>query len=122
MEARVIHIHTAQAKKGPMQAHERVELRENFGIVGDRCARAGSVGQVTLVSADQLSNTLTVFFQRSAGVFESVSFPLGDLATGLTEAAVSVAALDLDGDGDADIVSANGATATLTVFYGAHEP
>jgi hypothetical protein len=33
-----------------------------------------------------------------------------------------VAAADLDGDGDADIVSANGAVATLTVFYGSHKP
>ena len=55
MRAHVLHIHTAPATGQGMQAHERVELRADFGIVGDRCAEQGSLGQVTLVSADQLT-------------------------------------------------------------------
>ncbi|RKZ07203.1 hypothetical protein DRQ32_10305, partial [bacterium] len=68
------------------------------------------------------NNAVTVFFQTRAGVFDSVSLPLSDLPTTATEQPVDLAVADLDGDGDVDLVSSNGSSANLTVFYGSHKP
>jgi FG-GAP-like repeat len=87
-------------------------------------------GDVDLVSmnpgrgapGDGGNNKVTVFFQTRAGVFDSETLPLSDLPTIPTEQAVAAAVADLDGDGDVDIISANGSSANLTVFYGTHQP
>lgn len=72
-------------------------------------------GDLDLVSANGGGNTLTVFFQRSPGAFETTPFTLG--GPGVTDAPVSVAVADLDGDGDQDLVSANYVGDDLTVFF-----
>lgn len=54
MPARVEGIHVAARKGAPMEALSVAECRADFGFVGDRYAKSGSPGQVTLVSAEDL--------------------------------------------------------------------
>ena len=70
-------------------------------------------GRVDLVSANAFSDTLTVFLQVEGGGFAQ-PLSLGD--SSLTDSPFSVALGDVDGDGRVDLVSANGASDTLTVF------
>jgi MOSC domain-containing protein YiiM len=51
---RVAAIHVARASGLPMEPRQRVEVVTDHGLEGDRKARRGSRGQVTLVSADEL--------------------------------------------------------------------
>ena len=53
---RVVAIHVAAAEGAAMQAVPSAECRADFGIVGDRYARSGSKGQVTLVAAEQIAD------------------------------------------------------------------
>jgi hypothetical protein len=75
-------------------------------------------GDVDLVSANSGSNTLTVFFQTSPGIFGRT--PLSIESPGESSTPVSVAPADLDGDGDLDLVSANYGSSTLTIFWNNH--
>jgi len=70
-------------------------------------------GRVDIVSANYLSDTLTVFLQVEGGGFAE-PLSLGD--SSLTNGPVSVALGDVDGDGRVDLVSANFLSDTLTVF------
>jgi hypothetical protein len=72
-------------------------------------------GDQDLVSANELGNNLTVFFQLSPGSFGATPLTLG--GSGTTNGPGSVAATDLDGDGDRDLVSANQIGNNLTVFF-----
>lgn len=54
MHARVEAIHVAAREGAPMEALASVECRADFGLVGDRYARPGSKGQLTLVSSEDL--------------------------------------------------------------------
>ncbi len=73
-------------------------------------------GDLDLVSANELSDNLTVFFQTSSGVFATTpDLTLGNSST--TNGAQSVKAADLDGDGDLDLVSANRLRNNLTIFF-----
>lgn len=54
-EGLVLHVHAAPASGAPMRGLDRVEVRADVGLVGDRNARAGSHGQVTLVQAETLA-------------------------------------------------------------------
>jgi MOSC domain-containing protein YiiM len=54
MRGRIEAIHVAARTGAPMVAVDSVECREDFGLVGDRYARAGAKGQVTLVSREKL--------------------------------------------------------------------
>ncbi|MEM7205623.1 MAG: VCBS repeat-containing protein [Planctomycetota bacterium] len=62
-------------------------------------------GDMDLVSANQMSRDLTVFFQTAPGVFGPTPLVLAEPGT-LTPP-VDVEAADLDGDGDLDLVIAN---------------
>jgi MOSC domain-containing protein YiiM len=56
MTGRVVAIHVAAAEGAAMEAVPSAECRADFGIVGDRYARPGSKGQVTLVAAEQIAD------------------------------------------------------------------
>jgi hypothetical protein len=87
-------------------------------MLGPRSVAIGDLdgdGDMDLVSANQDSNNLTVFFQVSPAQF--AIDPSGPLATVDTIGPRSVAIGDLDGDGDLDIVSANGPLDNLTIFF-----
>ena len=73
-------------------------------------------GDQDLISANSVSDNLTVFFQTSPGSFAAAPLVLG--GPGTTSGSRSVAAADLDGDGDQDLVSANDFGHNLTVFWG----
>jgi hypothetical protein len=73
-------------------------------------------GDRDLVSANELGDNLTVFFQLSPGSFQAFPLTLG--GSGVTNGPRSVAAADVDGDGDQDLVSANSEGHNLTVFFG----
>jgi len=70
-------------------------------------------GDLDLVSANQVSNNLALFFQGSPGIFGSRVL-LGDAST---MAPSSVVATDLDQDGDLDVVSSNRTSNNLTLFF-----
>src|SRR5262245_35446971 len=72
-------------------------------------------GDQDIVSANFVGNSLTVFSQLSPASFAASPLTLGGL--GATDGPLSVAAADLDGDGDQDLVSANGDSNNLTVFF-----
>jgi hypothetical protein len=72
-------------------------------------------GDSDLASANAESDTLTIFFQESPGVFGSTPLTLGDAS--VTDYPYSVTAADFDGDGDFDLASANAFGHTLTVFF-----
>jgi MOSC domain-containing protein YiiM len=54
MPGRVVAIHVAAHAGAPMEAVSFADCREDFGLVGDRYARAGSRGQVTIVAQELL--------------------------------------------------------------------
>ena len=70
-------------------------------------------GRVDIVSADNFSDTLTVFLQEEDGGFAE-PYPLGD--SSVIRQPKSVALGDVDGDGRLDLVSANTTGDTLTIF------
>jgi hypothetical protein len=67
-------------------------------------------------------NTVTVLLQTRAGVFEPATLSLSGAPTVFTLLKADAAVADMDGDGDVDILSANGSSGNLTVFYNAHQP
>ena len=71
-------------------------------------------GDVDLVSANDGSDELAIFFQTSPDVFDSVPVVLGGPTT--TAEPVSITIADLDGDGDLDLISADLLIGNLTVF------
>ena len=54
MSARVEAIHVAKASRLPMTSRDEVTVLEDEGLEGDRKAKKGGRGQVTLVSQEQL--------------------------------------------------------------------
>jgi len=54
MRGRIDAIHVAPQSGAPMVPVASVECRQDFGLVGDRYARAGRKGQVTIVSRERL--------------------------------------------------------------------
>ena len=60
MRGQVEAIHVAAAQGAPMEALASVECRTDFGLAGDRYARPGSKGQVTLVSSADLAQAASV--------------------------------------------------------------
>ena len=71
-------------------------------------------GQLDVVSANQTSNTLTIFRQESGGEFTLLQ-SLDGFGVGSPQ---SVALGDVDGDGRLDVVSANETSDTLSIFLG----
>jgi hypothetical protein len=69
-----------------------------------------------LASANFANDTLTIFFQTSAGVFSSLPVTLSSAQAEMQDPR-SLTAADLDGDGDLDLASANAASRTLAVFF-----
>ncbi len=84
------------------------KLGDETSTSGTRSVAAGDIdgdGDIDLVSANTLSDTLSIFVQTSPGEFllgQTIGGP------GMTVAPISVAIADLDSDGDLDIVSGNG--------------
>jgi hypothetical protein len=72
-------------------------------------------GDPDLVVVDEGSQDLRLFFQRTPGVFDPDPRALAP-ATNFDPKSLVVN--DLDGDGDQDLVSINGFTNALTVFWG----
>jgi hypothetical protein len=72
-------------------------------------------GDLELVSANQVSDSVTVFFQSSPGGFAVPALALDP--TPASDQPRFVAAADLDGDGDLELVSANQASDSVTVFF-----
>ncbi len=72
-------------------------------------------GDLDLVSANEVSDNLTVFWQTGPAAFDPTLTVVGGPST--TASARAVQAADLDGDGDLDLVSANFDSHTLTVFW-----
>ena len=72
-------------------------------------------GALDLVSANEGSDNLTVFFQ-DPGDPGSFTEPTAIGGPGITDLARSVTAADLNGDGALDLVSANLGSDNLTVF------
>jgi hypothetical protein len=73
-------------------------------------------GDLDLVSANQLGNSLTVFFQDSTGGFPKTP----DRILGGIDGPTCALASDLDGDGDLDLISTSSSGNSLAVFYGSH--
>jgi len=93
-----------------------LSLGDSSLTVGPISVALGDVdgdGRLDLVSANEVSDTLTVFLQEEGGGFAQ-PLSLGD--SSLTNSPRSVALGDVDGDGRLDLVSANGFSDTLTVF------
>ena len=72
-------------------------------------------GDIDIVSANQSTNNVTIYYQSSPGVF-----PNGQIVAlggpGITDGACSVAVGDIDGDGKLDIACADRTGNNLTVF------
>ena len=72
-------------------------------------------GDLDVVSANEISDNLTVFFQEARDVYSETPLVLGD--SSVTDAPGEVIAADLDGDGDLELISANEQSDTITAFY-----
>ncbi len=71
-------------------------------------------GDLDLVSANEVSDDVTVFFQSAPGRFDLAPLVLG--GAGTTDAPRSVAIADADGDGDPDLVLASSGAQGLKLF------
>ncbi len=101
-----------------------VTLGGSLATAGPRSVAAADLdrdGDMDLVSANTEGDTLTIFFQKSPGVFGNGQDPpqpdttLGGAAT--TDGPSTVVAADLNGDGDVDLLSANAQSDTVTIFF-----
>ncbi len=73
-------------------------------------------GDLDLISANYLGDTLSVFWQQAAGVFDPVPLIVGSFPS--LNGPRFVEAVDVDLDGDLDLVSANFDGKNVTVFWG----
>ncbi|MEM7246015.1 MAG: MOSC domain-containing protein [Acidobacteriota bacterium] len=55
MSGRVVSLHVAASEGADIESPERVEIRADHGIVGDRKAKSGVKGQVTVFSLEKLA-------------------------------------------------------------------
>jgi len=90
------------------------------------CVLAADVngdGKVDLIVSNYTDHTVSVFLGRGDGTFRSnvrTTVIPGSLGqnSGLTHSAEPIALADVDGDGKLDLVTANGLSATFSVFLG----
>ena len=105
-----------QIDQGEFETAPSVTL--NSDMKGPRSVAVADLdgdGDSDLVSANEKSDNLTIFFQIAPGQFDPEPTVLGGRE--LTEEPTFVTVADLDGDGDLDLVSANQKGNNLTIFF-----
>ena len=73
-------------------------------------------GDLDLVSANFMSEDLTLFLQSAPGLFDPTPLVLHD-GPGITSAPIAVTAADLDGDGDQDLAVAHIDPDGVSVYF-----